>query len=305
MRVYLTGADGMLGTAFTTALRTDPVTAGWPLHGVSIADFDIGDREAVLASIDAFRPDVVVHTAAHAIVDDCELQPALASRVNVGGVRNVVEACRRTGSRLISLSSDYVFDGAAPPPHGYDEDDLPAPLSVYGMTKVAGERIAALLPDHVNVRTSWLFGGTDERLDTVLSVVRKAQRGERAQLIHDQFSLPTYTADLARALVFLLTEGSAVRGTVHIANQGSASWYQVGRHVLELLGTDAAEELAPEPVSFDRAGFAGGRPRNSTLSIARLAGLGCTLPTWQDAVARFTAATLDRPAAASTGGSRP
>ncbi|MFE9443818.1 dTDP-4-dehydrorhamnose reductase [Streptomyces sp. NPDC006602] len=296
MRVYLTGADGMLGTAFTAALRSDPVTTGWPLHGVSAGDFDIGDRAAVAASIDAFRPDVVVHTAAHAIVDDCEVDPALAARVNVAGVRHVADACRRTGSRLINLSSDYVFDGEAPPPRGYDEDDLPTPLSVYGMTKVAGERIAALVPDHLNVRTSWLFGGSDERLDTVLSVVRKAGRGERAALIHDQFSLPTYTADLAEALVFLLTTDRPVTGTLHLANRGTASWYEVGEHVLSLLGSESAEELAPEPVSMADAGFIGGRPTNSTLSTDRLSALGFTLPSWQDAVARYTA-TLVRPTA--------
>ncbi|MFE9402171.1 dTDP-4-dehydrorhamnose reductase [Streptomyces sp. NPDC006530] len=301
MRVYLTGADGMLGTAFSAALRAGPATADWPLYGVSASDFDIADRAAVLTSIEAFRPDVVVHTAAHAIVDDCEVQPALAARVNVGGVRHVAEACRRNGSRLISISSDYVFDGADTPQHGYAEDDLPSPLSVYGMTKLAGERITALLPDHVNVRTSWLFGGGDERLDTVLSVVRAAQRGERARLIHDQFSLPTYTADLAASLLFLLTEGGGVRGTVHLANRGSASWYEVGQYVLRLLGEDVAGELAPEPVSFHQAGFIGGRPRNSTLNTDRMAALGCTLPTWRDAVARFTA-TLQPTAVATSGG---
>ncbi|MEV8556495.1 dTDP-4-dehydrorhamnose reductase [Streptomyces sp. NPDC051917] len=285
MRVYLTGADGMLGTALTAALGAEPVTADWPLLGVSVKDFDIGDRAAVAASIEAFRPDVVVHTAAHAIVDDCEQDPALALRVNVAGVRHVADACRRTGARLIYLSSDYVFDGEHPPAQGYDEEDLPAPRSVYGLTKLAGERVAELLPRHVNVRTSWLFGGTDERLDTVLSVVRGIQRGERARLIADQFSCPTYTADLARALIFLMTDGSDVTGTLHVTNQGSASWHQVGSEIHSMLGADAS--LAPEATSFDEAGFFGGRPRDSTLDTARLRGIGLTMPSWRDAVARY------------------
>ncbi|MGW3735405.1 dTDP-4-dehydrorhamnose reductase [Streptomyces sp. NPDC005148] len=285
VRVYLTGADGMLGTALTAALDADLTTADWPLIGVSVKDFDIGDRAAVAASIDAFRPDAVVHTAAHAIVDDCEQDPALALRVNVAGVRHVAEACRRTGARLIYLSSDYVFDGEHTPDRGYREEDLPAPRSVYGLTKLAGERVAEMAPGHVNVRTSWLFGGVDERLDTVLSVVRGIQRGERSRLIGDQFSCPTYTVDLARALIFLMTDGSDVTGTLHVTNQGSASWYQVASEIHALLGADAG--LAPEPAFFEEAGFIGGRPRNSTLDTARLRSIGLTLPSWQDAVARY------------------
>lgn len=100
MRVYLTGADGMLGTALRQELAARPETADWPVLGVSLADFDIGDETAVRDSIDAFRPDVVVHTAANAVVDSCERDPAPALRVNVGGTHHVAEACRRHGSRI-------------------------------------------------------------------------------------------------------------------------------------------------------------------------------------------------------------
>lgn len=289
MRVYVTGADGMLGTALRAALSADPDTADWPVLAVSAADFDIGDAAAVAGSIRDVRPDVVVHTAAHAIVDDCEADPKLALRVNIAGVRNVVEACQRTGSRLVYVSSDYVFDGLDTPPGGYREDDVPNPLSVYGLTKVAGERISATLDDHLNVRTSWLFGGADERVDNVLALIRQIRRGERPRLISDQFSLPTYTVDLARALVYLMTRKPAVAGTVHIANAGTASWYEVARYVLDVLGPQSPGAPAPEPVALDDCGFLGDRPRNSTLNTDRLAGLGFRMPSWQDAVRRFCA----------------
>ncbi|HKS98714.1 MAG TPA: dTDP-4-dehydrorhamnose reductase [Rugosimonospora sp.] len=287
MRVYLTGADGMLGTALRAALHADPETAGWPVLGVSIADFDIGDADAVAGSIGAFRPDVVVHTAAHAILDDCEADPKLALRVNIAGVRNVVDACRRSGSRLVYVSSDYVFDGLDTPLGGYREEDLPNPLSVYGLTKLAGERLSATLADHLNVRTSWLFGGSDERVDNVLALIRQIGRGERPRLIADQFSLPTYTVDLARALLHVLTRTPAATGTLHIANTGSASWYEVARYVLDVLGPQPPGALAPQPVALEDCGFLAGRPRNSTLNTDRLAGLGFAMPSWQDAVRRF------------------
>lgn len=282
VRLYLTGADGMLGTALTAALAANPDTADWEVRGVSVHDFDIADGDALRASIEAFAPDVVVHTAAHAIVDDCELDPKLALRVNVAGVRNVVDACARQGSRLIYISSDYVFDGVHTPPGGYREDDIPNPRSVYGLTKVAGERMAALLDDHLTVRTSWLFGGTQERLDTVLAIVAHARRGTPARLIDDQFSAPTYTHDLARALVFLLT-GAPVTGTIHVANRGTASWHQVGEHLTGRI----PGAPAPHRVPLHEWGFLGDRPIDSTLNTDRLAGLGWTMPTWQDAVDRF------------------
>jgi dTDP-4-dehydrorhamnose reductase len=287
MRVYLTGADGMLGTALAGALRADPATADWPLLGVSIADFDVADAAAVHDSIAGFRPDVVVHAAAHAIVDDCEADPKLALRVNVAGVRNVVDACRRAGSRLIYISSDYVFDGSDTPPGGYRETDIPNPLSVYGLTKLAGERTSARLDDHLSVRTSWLFGGADERLDPVLATVRQAARGQRMRLIGDQHSLPTYADDVAEAIVFLLTRELPVTGTIHAANAGTASWHEVAEHVLSLLDPALAAALAPERIALDDCAFLGERPRDSTLNTDRLAALGHTMPSWRDAVGRF------------------
>jgi dTDP-4-dehydrorhamnose reductase len=283
MRIYLTGADGMLGTALTGAIAADPATADWVVHGVSKDDFDIADRDAVLESVERFRPDAVVHAAAHAIVDDCEADPRLAMRVNVAGTHNVVEACRRGAARLVYLSSDYVFDGATPPEGGYRETDTPSPLSVYGLTKLAGERISQTVPDHLVVRTSWLFGGADERTDNVLAIVRQALRGAKSELIDDQFSCPTYTVDLAAALGFLL--GRGVTGTVHAANVGTASWYQVARVALAAYDDELPADLLP--VTLSEQPFLGGRPKNSSLDTSLLAGMGHPMPHWTDAVRRF------------------
>lgn len=294
MRVYLTGADGMFGTALTEALAP----TGWELRGVTVRDFDIADGAAVDASVGEFAPDIIVHTAAHAIVDDCEADPKLALRVNVDGVRAVAAAARKYGSKLVYLSSDYVFDGRDVPEGGYREDDIPNPLSVYGLTKLAGERITATVADHLIIRTSWLFGSSNERTDNVLATVRGAVRGQRASLIDDQFSCPTYTVDLADAIRYLLTECPTVTGTVHIANGGTASWHDVGRLSLRAYDPALVISMAPTPTSIDDCGFLGGRPHDSTLNTNRLAGLGYRMPAWSDAVIRFCARLAETAAAA-------
>lgn len=282
MRVYLTGADGMLGTALRAAIER--AVPEWSVHGVSVRDFDIGDSAAVHRSVGAVAPDVVVHTAANAVVDDCETDPRRGMRVNVAGTHHVARACRATGSRLLFISSDYVFDGLTTPPGGYREDDVPNPVSVYGLSKLGGEHIAATVPDHLVVRTSWLYGGTDPRLDPVLGAFGQLRDGIRPRLITDQWSSPTYVADLADALVRLLPPTPDSRGTLHVANTGRASWYEVGSLVAEHVGVTVG--VRPMPTAVDEAEFVGARPRDSHLDSGRYAALGAPMPHWADALAR-------------------
>jgi dTDP-4-dehydrorhamnose reductase len=162
-------------------------------------------------------------------------------------------------------------------------------VNVYGLTKLAGERATTLLDDHLIVRTSWLFGGADERVDPVLATVRRASCGQRTGLIADQYGLPTYVEDLARALLFVLTYEPRVTGAIHVANRGTASWYEVGRYVLSVLDPTAGSALAPERLALSDCAMVGERPRNSTLSTERLASLGYVMPSWRDAVRRFCA----------------
>ncbi len=286
LRAYVTGADGMLGTALTAALTE----AGWAVRGVSMRDFDIADAAAADRSIDAWAPDVVIHAAAHAIVDDCEQDPAMAVRVNIEGTRNIVAAARRHGCRVVYLSSDYVFDGRTTPNGGYREDDIPSPLNVYGTTKLAGEQLTATVDRHAIIRTSWLFGGRDERTDNVLALIRRSHAGHPTALIADQFSCPTYTVDLADAIVYLLCAEPEFTGIVHIANTGTASWHDVGlavRLIWADLRPGAVNPPTPVPRTVDDGGFVGDRPHDSSLNTDRLAGLGYAMPTWRDAVRRF------------------
>ncbi|WP_214103845.1 SDR family oxidoreductase [Acrocarpospora catenulata] len=275
MRIYLTGADGLLGTAVTAALAAEPETAHWPVLGVSVGDFDIADGTAVRRSIDAFAPDVVLHAAGLAVVDACESDPRLAMRVNVEGTSHVAEACARLDARLVYISSDYVFDGRR---GGYRESDAPNPVSVYGLTKLAGERLAALVPSHLVVRTSWLYGGA---CDQVAELTAALRAGERPALIDDQFSGPTHVDELARALVWLLRH--PYTGTIHAANGGRASWYDVGREVARHLGGEVTR------AGLADFGFVGERPRDSHLRMDRIASLGHPMAHWTEALARFCA----------------
>ncbi|MGZ2355099.1 NAD(P)-dependent oxidoreductase [Streptomyces sp. 372A] len=293
MRLYITGADGSLGKALTQELSTDPRTADWPVLGVSVADFDIGDEHAVTASVESFRPDIVLHLAAISIVAACETDTELALRVNVAGVHQVAEACRRTGSRMVYISSDYVFDGVSAPEDDYRETDIPNPLSLYALTKLAGEQIAERVPEHLVVRTSWLFGGAAENNDDVLATIRSAERGERQELIDDQYSRPTYTVDLARALIHLITLDEFPTGLLHVANRNPATRYELGARALNEYDPKLCAEHPPTAVSFDDCTFVGGRPKASVLNTDRLARLGMTMPTWQDAVSRHCAVLRD------------
>ncbi|MFI6067021.1 dTDP-4-dehydrorhamnose reductase [Micromonospora sp. NPDC051227] len=292
MRIYLTGADGMLGTALrvTLAARADTTM----VRGVSRHDFDIADARATHDSIRSFEPDIVVHTAAHAIVDECEANPGLALRTNTQGTRNVVSACAAVGSSLLYISSDYVFDGENRPAEGYREDSLPNPRNVYGLTKLAGEQLAGTVPDHLCVRTSWLFGGADARIDAVLAMTKAMLAGRIPRLIHDQFSSPTYVLDLAEALVRTILSPTRPTGVIHVANSGSASWHEVGLVVAGHLRRAGRRAGDPAAVSMNDGGFAAARPRDSTLATERFRALEAALPHWSDAVRRFCDVLLDR-----------
>jgi dTDP-4-dehydrorhamnose reductase len=289
MRIYITGADGSLGKALIGELAAHPRRAEWQVKGVSIRDFDIDDRSTVMASIREFAPDLVLHLAAITVVASCEKDTALAIRVNVGGVHHVVEACRQVGSKIVYISSDYIFDGVAAPASGYPETAVPNPLNVYAVTKLAGEQVAGHVPEHLIIRTSWLFGGDAENNDDVLATIRSAERGERLSLISDQISRPTYTLDLARAIVHLITLDDFPTGVVNAANAGPATRYSLGVYALERYDSELSKHYAPIPVQFDTVHFVGARPRSSVLNTDRLAALGFQMPQWKDAVDRHCA----------------
>lgn len=307
MRVLVTGAGGQLGTDVVAALSgrvptggraNDPATgrlgARSPCDVIAAdhARLDVSDRGAVLAAVEGVRPHVVVHSAAWTAVDACEGDPDRALAVNGLGTRHVAEAARRFGAHVVYLSTDYVFDGTSTRP--YVEWDPPNPVSVYGRSKLAGER--ELDPGSTVVRTSWVCGAHGANM--VRTILRLAGEPGPLQFVDDQRGSPTFTADLAGALAVLATE--RLPGTFHVTNGGVTSWYGFARAVLDGAGHDpdrvepitTAELDPPRPAP---------RPANSVLDNAALRLMGMSLlPDWRDGLERLLTTTTTATVTATT-----
>ena len=267
MRVVVTGAGGQLGHDLLLA----GARAGDEVIGFAHADLDITDRDAVHAAVDAMAPDVVINAAAWTAVDACESDPARAFAVNATAVRWLAEACERSGARLVQLSTDYVFDGTADRP--YVETDEPNPLSVYGSSKLAGDREATALGRRaLVVRTSWVAG--EHGANVVKTILRLAAERDEFTFVADQRGCPTFTADLAPMLLQLA--GAGWSGTAHVTNQGAVSWYELAREVVAAAGRDPAIVRPIATAELDPPRPAP-RPANSVLDNAALRAAGVPL----------------------------
>jgi len=227
MRVLVTGAGGQLGRDVVAACRR----VGDDVVAADHATLDVTDRDAVLGTVLSTVPDAVVHCAAWTAVDLCESDPARAYLHNALAVRWVAEAARRSGAHLVHMSTDYVFDGEQPEP--YTEWDRPVPRSVYGRSKLAGEREALDgVPGAAVVRTSWLCG--EHGANMVKTVLRLAGEHPVLTFVDDQRGHPTFTADLALVLRRFAVERRP--GLYHVTNQGAVSWYEFAGAVLAAAG---------------------------------------------------------------------
>jgi dTDP-4-dehydrorhamnose reductase len=307
LRVLLTGGNGQLGRDLRDVLAGDvpdgglearpsdrgrilpPVTKGtFEVLSTDIDTLDVVDRTAVRAAVDAFRPDIVLHGGAYTAVDACESDPDTAFAVNALGTRNIAEAAAVSGAHLVYISTDYVFDGTSDRP--YVEWDPPSPRSVYGRSKLGGElEVHAVAgPSATVVRTAWVSGAHGANM--VKTVLRLAQGNPDGPLrfVNDQHGCPTFTADLAQAVVRLALDRRP--GTFHVTNQGETTWYGFARATLEAAGSDpdrvepiaTSELVPPRPAE---------RPANSRLDNAalRLSGLPM-LPPWTESLSRLVGA---------------
>jgi len=277
MRALVIGCNGQLGSALTGVLgRRDDATT----LGVDYPDIDITDPASVEAVFGDFRPDVVINCAAYTAVDEAESNEDAALRVNGLGPRILAERCRQTGTWLVHVSTDYVFDGTATSPYG--EDAEPSPASAYGRTKLAGDRaVQELLPySHYLVRTAWLYGLQGSNF--VKTMLRLEAERDTVSVVTDQRGQPTYAGDLAEQVV-LLVERHPAAGTFHGTNSGEASWYDFTREIFRLAGADPDRVLPTTSEEFVRPAP---RPAYSVLGHDAWSAVGIPeMRPWQDALA--------------------
>lgn len=268
MKVLVTGAAGQLGTDVVAHLEHLGHN-GHEVHGFDRAALDITDEHAVGAVVADVDPDVVINCAAFTAVDRCETEVDIATAVNDRGVRHVARACARHGSHLIHVSTDYVFDGTLD--RAYREDDRTNPQSVYGRTKLAGEHAAfdELGDDATVVRTSWVCGEHGNNM--VELVLRLAEQNTPLAFVDDQVGSPTFTADLAPALVALA--GQTPGGVIHVTNSGVVSWFGFVREILAAAGHDPDRVRPISTADLDPPRPAP-RPPNSALANVRWRALG-------------------------------
>ena len=275
-RWLITGAKGQLGTDLQLVLGADPDAT---VRALGAADLDITNSAAVDAAVAEFAPDVLLNAAAFTAVDAAEEAEQTAYVVNATGPAVLAAALARHGGRLIHVSTDYVFAGEASRP--YEVEDEPDPRSAYGRTKLAGERaVREILPDSAYVvRTAWVYGATGANF--VKTMIRLERDRDTVSVVDDQRGSPTWSADLARALVDL-ARSDAPAGTYHCTNSGDTTWFEFTRAIFAELGADPSRVLPTTTDAFPRPAP---RPAYSVLSSAAWVEAGLVqLPDWREAL---------------------
>ncbi|RMG41971.1 MAG: dTDP-4-dehydrorhamnose reductase [Planctomycetota bacterium] len=285
MRIAVIGSTGQLGFDLCRSLPTDAHVA------LTHRDIEISSTESVQRCLTALHRRAplthVVNTAAYNFVDRAEEDAATAFRINALGPRTLAQWCRAHDVCLVHISTDYVFGLDRQRSVAYREDDPPGPLSVYAASKLAGEYfVRSIAPRHFVVRTCGLFGvaavagrGKGNFVETMLRLGRERPR---VQVVADQRCTPTYTRDLAEAILLLLP--TQRYGLYHITNGGSTSWFELARTIYQLAGLDTCVE----PITTEAFGAAAARPRFSVLDCSRFERLtGHRMADWQDALRRY------------------
>lgn len=273
--VLVTGGKGQLAAALARALEDADISC------VTLADrdtLDITDREAVRQYLEANSFTHIINCAAYTAVDKAESEPEQCRRVNVDGVGNIARAVDPNRTRILHISTDFVFDGTAKQP--YTEDDQPNPLSVYGSTKLLGEKeLFRHAPESIVVRTGWLYSETGTNFLRI--ILRAASGGKSLRVVNDQRGTPTYAPDLARAVVKIMTSGLWIPGIYNYSNAGEATWYDFAAEIIRL----SYPETSIAPCSSGDYPAAAKRPAYSVLDKNRISeDYKVDIPDWHDSL---------------------
>ena len=278
--ILVTGANGQLGNSIRR------LAAGYPQYAFVFTDvdtLDICDAQAVNAFVKEKQVDYIINCAAYTAVDKAEDDEALCLRINRDAVRNLGEAARMAGARVIHVSTDYVFDGEGTRP--WEPEDERHPLNVYGQTKLDGElAVSSTLDKYFIVRIAWVFGKNGKNfIKTMLNV---AKTHDKLTVVSDQIGTPTYAEDLAKAIVKIMANDDRVEheGIYHYSNAGVCSWYDFAVEIVRLSGLNCRVN----PVTTAEYPTKTHRPAYSVLDKTKIKHtFGVEVPEWQEALRRM------------------
>jgi dTDP-4-dehydrorhamnose reductase len=279
--IVIFGAGGQVGRELTELCGKRQIA----VRGITRAEADIADADAVGRALTAEKPEIVVNAAAYTKVDLAEQQVQQATRANADGPRVLAEVCARFRLPLIHLSTDYVFDGTKVGP--YVESDATGPLGVYGRTKLAGEEaVRECQPHHLILRTSWLYGVHGRNL--LRTVLALARENDELRFVADQRGCPTATAELAAGILSAvprLIADHAVAGTYHFAGSGETTWFGFVAYAVDAQAAFTGRRPRVVPIASADFSTAARRPANSVLRSGRFAGtFGFRPRHWKDRV---------------------
>ena len=275
MRVALIGADGQLGSDLKGSLQS------WEVFPLYFPEFDITKPEKAREELAKIKPEIVINTAAYNKVDDCEDYPLEAFLVNSLAVRDISRICLELDCVLVHFSSDYIFDGQKRAP--YIEEDVPNPLSVYGISKLAGEYfMKSMMEKYFLIRTCGLYGVAGcwgKGYNFVDKMIELGERGEKIRVVNDQWITPTSSAELAARIKDLIQ--TKHYGTYHLTNEGQCTWYEFAQAIFSILG----KRPNLVPVDSKTYGAKAKRPSYSVLENKRAKMIGLKdFSHWKDAL---------------------
>ncbi|HHQ44662.1 MAG TPA: dTDP-4-dehydrorhamnose reductase [Candidatus Altiarchaeales archaeon] len=273
MKILIIGSNGQLGSDLMNTFQNQAI-------GYTHKDIEITNLDSVTKAIGHEAPDIVINTAAYHNTDECEDDPEKTFSVNTIGAYNIAKACRKTGSKTVYISTDYVFDGSKKTP--YTEEDTVNPLNIYGASKVAGEQVTRILnPRHYIIRCSGLYGLTTSRKGHNFPdlMIKLGKKRDELKVVKDEVLTPTYTKDLSEKIKELVE--TEYHGTYHLTNTGFCSWYDFAEKVLEEM--EIQTNLKPAgPDDFPKKAA---RPKYSALDNKNLRKTGIKeMRSWQDAL---------------------
>ena len=275
MKFLVTGVSGQLGHDIVKEL----INRGYTNYiAPTVKEMDITDKIVVENIMSSYKPDVIFHCAAYTAVDKAEENKEICYNVNVNGTKNIVEAAKKNGAKVVYISTDYVFDGSKV--DIYVEEDKTNPINYYGYTKLCGEKLVEELDKYLIVRISWAFGINGNNF--IKTMLNLSETKNKLSVVSDQIGSPTYTEDLSKLLIDMVERNKT--GLFNATNQGYCSWYEFAKYIFEINNKD----VIVDPILTKDYKTIAKRPLNSRLSKDKLELEGLNrLPDWKDATKRY------------------